>query len=65
MANSYVTYTGDGATTDYTFNKGYITSSHVKVYVDGVLKAVTTDYTWFNSTTVHRRRLSPRHVAGR
>jgi len=52
MALSYVTYAGDGSTTDFTFNKGYIQQSDVSVYLDGVLQAVTTDYTWFNATTV-------------
>lgn len=52
MALSYVTYTGDGATTNFTFDKGYIQESDVSVYLDGVLQTITTDYIWFNATTV-------------
>jgi len=52
MALSYNTYTGDGATTNFTFTPAYINQSDVKVYEDGVLQTVTTDYTWFNSTTI-------------
>jgi hypothetical protein len=52
MANSYITYTGNGATTNYTVTFPYIAQSHVKVYVDGVLKTLTTDYTWLSSTVI-------------
>lgn len=52
MALSYVVYAGDGSTTNFTFDKGYIQQSDVSVYLDGVLKTVTTDYTWFNDTTI-------------
>ena len=52
MALSYHTYAGTGSQVDFTFSKGYIEASHVEVLVDAVLKTVTTDYTWFNDTTV-------------
>jgi len=52
MALSYVTYAGDAATTNFSVTFSYIQQSHVKVYLDGVLKTVTTDYTWFNPTTI-------------
>jgi len=59
MALSYVTYTGDGSTTNFTFDKGYMDQSDVAVYVDGVLQTVTTDYTWFNATTVQLNVAAP------
>jgi hypothetical protein len=52
MAFSYVTYAGDGATTNFTVTFPYIAEADVSVYLDGVLKTVTTDYTWFNATTI-------------
>lgn len=52
MALSYVTYNGNGSSTNFTVTFGYISTSNVKVYLDGVLQTVTTDYTWFNSTTI-------------
>ena len=45
-------YTGNGATTTYTVSFPYISQSHVKVYVDGVLKTVTTDYTWPSTSQI-------------
>jgi hypothetical protein len=45
-------YTGNGSTTDFTVSFSYLTSTHVKVYLDGALKTLTTDYTWVNSTTI-------------
>ena len=52
MALSYNIYAGDAATTNFTFTPAYINSSDVDVYEDGVLQTLTTDYIWFNSTTV-------------
>ena len=52
MALSSATYTGDAATTNFTFDKGFILASDVLVYLDGVLQTVTTDYIWFTSSTV-------------
>lgn len=36
MADSYIKYTGDGSTTDYTFPFPYISQGDVRVYEDGV-----------------------------
>lgn len=52
MAFAKVTYTGNGVTTNFTVTFPYLVQDHVKVYVDGVLKTLTTDYTWSNSTTI-------------
>ena len=52
MALSFVTYAGTGSQTNFSVSFSYISSTHVDVYLDGVLKTVTTDYTWFNSTTI-------------
>jgi hypothetical protein len=43
------TYTGNGAITDFTISFSYIDRAHVFVLVDGY---VSTDYTFFNSTTI-------------
>lgn len=48
MPNSYKDIPGDGVTTLFNFDFGYIDRSHVKVYVDGV----DTAYTWNNSNTI-------------
>lgn len=45
-------YTGDGSTKDFTVSFPYLASTHVKVYLAGVLKTLTTDYSWLNSTTI-------------
>lgn len=47
---SFVNFTGDGATTQYTFQFPFLNRSHVKVYVDSVLKVLSTDYTIDAST---------------
>jgi hypothetical protein len=52
MALSSVPYTGDGATTNYSYNFGYVVAADIKVYIDGVLQVLTTDYTWFNESTI-------------
>jgi beta-galactosidase GanA len=52
MSYGKVTYTGDAATTNFSVTFDYILKAHVKVYVDGTLQTLTTDYTWFNSTTI-------------
>ena len=49
MAYSHVTYTGNGTTTDYTYSFGYISTSHIKVTVNGTL---TTAYSWFSPTVI-------------
>lgn len=49
MAYSYVRYTGNGTTTDYTFPFNYIAQSHVKVRVNDVL---VPGYTFLNASTI-------------
>lgn len=49
MANSYVTYTGNGSTTAYSVPFQYLSQSHVKVYLNNVL---TTNYTWTASNII-------------
>lgn len=49
MAYSYVRYTGNGSTTNYTFSFPYIDQSHIKVRVNGVL---TTLFTFLNSSAL-------------
>lgn len=38
MPYSYALYTGNGSTTDFVFNFPYLSQTHVKVYVNGVLQ---------------------------
>jgi hypothetical protein len=45
-------YTGNGSTTDYTVSFPYLQTTHVKVYVSGLLQTITTNYSWVNSTTI-------------
>lgn len=52
MSYAQVTYVGDGATDTFSVTFSYILKAHVKVYLDGVLQVLTTDYTWFNASTV-------------
>ena len=49
MANSYVTYTGDGATTSYSVPFPYLAQSHVNVLINGV---ATNDFTWITDSTI-------------
>lgn len=49
MAYSYVRYTGNGTTTDYTFPFSYLSQSHVKVRVNNVL---VPGYTFLNASTI-------------
>lgn len=48
MAYSYVRYEGDGDQTNFGFTFPYISQSHIKVRVNGVL----TSYTWLSTNTV-------------
>lgn len=48
MAYSYVRYTGNGTTANYTFAFPYISADHVKVNVDGVAAV----FTFLNANTV-------------
>ena len=52
MAVTQNTYTGNNATTNYSITFEYLEETDVKVYLDGVLKTVTTDYTFANATTI-------------
>ena len=52
MALSYVTYAGDASTTNFLFEKGYVQTTDVSVYVDGALQTLTTHYTWFSANTI-------------
>lgn len=49
MAYSYVRYTGNGSTTNYTFSFPYINSDHIKVRLNGSL---STAFTFPNSSTI-------------
>lgn len=49
MAYSYVRYTGNGTTTDYTFPFSYLSKDHVKVRVNDVL---VPGYTFLNASTI-------------
>lgn len=49
MAYSYVRYTGNGTTTNYTFSFPYLSADHIKVRVNG---ALVPGYTFLNSSTV-------------
>ena len=49
MAYSYVRYTGNGSTTNYTFAFSYISPDTVKVRLDDVL---TTEFTFLNANTI-------------
>lgn len=50
MANSTETTVADGVTTIFTVPFPYITKSHVKVYLDGVLQS--SGYTWTGASTI-------------
>ena len=47
MAYSYLTYTGNGSTTQYAINFSYIDTTHIKAYLDGT---VTTAFSVSGST---------------
>jgi hypothetical protein len=49
MANTYIEYTGDGSTTNYTFTFEYLEESDVKATINGT---ATTDFTFANATTL-------------
>lgn len=57
MPYSYVLYTGNGTTTNYTFPFQYLEQENIKVRVNGVL----TEFTFLNSSTV---TISPAPTAG-
>ena len=49
MANTFVEYTGNGSTTNYSFTFEYIKEAEVKVTLDGT---ATTAFTFANATTL-------------
>lgn len=49
MAYSYVRYTGNGSTTNYTFSFSTISTDHLKVRVNG---ALVTNWSFLNASTV-------------
>ena len=49
MANTYIEYTGDNSTTNYTFPFEYFEQSEVKATIDGI---TTTAFTFANATTL-------------
>lgn len=49
MAYSYVRYTGNGSTKNFTFSFPYLDQTHVQALVDGV---VTTAFTFLNASTL-------------
>lgn len=49
MAYSYVRYTGNGSTTNYTFSFPTISTDHIKVRVNGTL---VTNWSFLNSSTI-------------
>lgn len=52
MAYSYVNYTGDGNQVNYSVPYSYLEKPHVLVYVQGLLKTLTTHYTWLNDSVI-------------
>ena len=49
MANTFIEYTGNGSTTNYSFTFEYIKEAEVKVTIDGT---ATTAFTFANATTL-------------
>ena len=52
MSFAIVNYTGNGSTTTYSITFPYITSSHVIIKIDNVVKTAGTDYTFPTSSTI-------------
>jgi uncharacterized protein (UPF0147 family) len=52
MSYSLAPYVGDGLLVNFPVPFAYIDKAHVQVYVNGVLKALTTDYTWTTTTNI-------------
>jgi len=49
---SFVNYTGDGETVNYTIPFPYLMTTHVKVYVQGILKNSGVHYSFLNASTI-------------
>jgi hypothetical protein len=52
MVNSYIYYTGDGNITEYQVTFDYLSKEFVKVYLDGDLKEIETDYIFSGDRTI-------------
>lgn len=52
MANTVLTFTGDGSTVDYPVTFDYLAKKFVYVYVDGVELTGNVDYTFLNNITI-------------
>ena len=52
MVYSYVYYTSDGNITEYQVTFDYLSKEFVKVYLDGVLKEIETDYIFSGDRTI-------------
>ena len=81
MANSFQTHTGNGSTATFSWAQidGYLSSAHIYVYINGVVKTITSDYT-INTTAktitftagnipssgdyIEIKRITPKTVAG-
>ena len=81
MANSFQTHTGNGSTATFSWAQidGYLSSAHIYVYINGVVKTLTSDYT-INTTAktitftagnipssgdyIEIKRITPKTVAG-
>lgn len=50
MAYSYIRYSGNGSTRNYSFPFGYLDKNHIKVSLNGV---ITSAYTFLNASTVY------------
>jgi len=49
---SFVNYTADGDTVNYTIPFPYLYTTHIKVYVQGILKSSGTHYSFLNASTI-------------
>lgn len=58
MADTYVTYVGNGTTDTFSVPFPFIHRDHVEVYENGILLLTPADYTWLNDSSV-KLRLPP------
>lgn len=52
MADTSVTYEGDGSTVTYSVPFPYINKTHVKVYVNSILRLNPSDYFWASTASI-------------
>jgi hypothetical protein len=50
---SFINYTGNGSLADYAIPFPYLYKTHVKVYVQGILKTVNLHYSFSSSSVIH------------